>query len=312
MRLRMIVEALSKGLLERTADLLDLPAKAIRDAIAQADIDETRLPHGDWICKQFALTFRGPGFGRMDESDRHTILYNFADDLHDLLERFIAEKSNLDRLGMSKNINDYDLDSLEEALKRVATSSDKGGDGVEKIGSAGPYTIYKVTDAQKLKELGEGTSWCTRGSYPGENRAQYYLEEYRAVYVVFKGNKPVMQICEGFSWPMDAKNNNTTIPREVLKVLFQSDYPASWLFYDYLAQYADDPEILKLIINAGLNKFYTISLRSVNRVDKLAAAAQRLFQVWPGLDDATKEMAKAFIDSQPAFAQEFERSMQGA
>jgi hypothetical protein len=311
MRLQTICEALSKGLLERTAALLNLPPKAIRDAIVKADIDETRLPHGDWICKQIASTFSGSGSGKFGEPHSRTMLDDLSEELHTLLVQFNAKKPNLDRLGMSKNINDYDMDSLEQALVSAATSANKEGEGVKKLGSAGPFTVYEVTDAQKLMELGEGTSWCTRGTYPGENRAEYYLEEHGSIYVIFKGDKPFMQICQGLSSPMDAKNNNAAIPTEVLKVLLRSGRPDSWLFYDYLAKHADDPEILMLLIDHGLSKAYSISLRSERRADKLAAAAQRLAQAWPSLDDAAQEKTKAFIASQPALAQEFSNSVRG-
>jgi hypothetical protein len=78
--------------------------------------------------------------------------------------------------------------------------------GAEVVLKYGQYTTVEVSDADVLKNLGEGTKWCTRGSYP-ECRAEDYIKKYYYIYIVFDGDKPIIQYTPDYSQIMDINDN---------------------------------------------------------------------------------------------------------
>ena len=283
MRLNTISEALSKSLLEKTATVLGLSNSELRSSIALADVDDIRLPNGDWICKQFGEEFNTKDLGGQDQLKRIRLLTNFAAKIKELLEAFVVERVTFTKLRLSKNINDYTLASLKKAIHDAVSSNVKETNGVEKLGTTGGLAVYKVTDEIQLAKLGEGTSWCTRKSYPPGSRASYYIEEHGWLYVVLKNNKPFMQICSNLSEPRDARNEETAIPPEIMKIILPTAKFNSQKFFVYLerASSAKDKNLVIDLIDYVLRQgqevpFATFSHDDVAR--NLALLAEKMSQ----------------------------------
>lgn len=248
MHLSSITEALSKGILEKVARAMgrqlngnDYDWIDLASMVRAADVDNTRLPHGDWIAKRLLDFYKDSelegselSYTAIDEQ-----LYERAEIIKQALWDFVNSKQNLRNAGKSTNINDYkSLNQLEEALRVASQASSKsaGGlkedfeklPGVQWLGKtkedanpdnpANGLDVYKVDNEESLKKLGEGTRWCTRGSYPNP-RARHYLDKFEFMFLVFAGNRPNMQICSDLSEPMDRDNAEVKIPPAVLDII---------------------------------------------------------------------------------------------
>ena len=128
-----------------------------------------------------------------------------------------------------KDINQYkSLHQLETVLEPFhdTTSKRSGGlgfnpltlPGVTKIGQAGEYYTVKVTDVDSLSKLGEGTKWCTRASYGKDCQAEYYIEQYGSISIIFKGDKPFIQYTPDFDQVMNV-NDEQIDSHELINII---------------------------------------------------------------------------------------------
>jgi hypothetical protein len=313
MRLNLISEALSKSLLEKTANLLGLSISELRNSIARADVDDARLPHGDWICKQFGEEFRTQNLGQLEESERLRLLVRFATRINELLVKFVAERITFDKLRLSKNINDYTLPSLKKAIHDAISSKDREGDGVKKIGTTGAYAVYLVSDADALAQIGEGTSWCTRASYPAGSRADHYIKQHDWLYVVLKDNKPFMQICSNLMEPMDVRNQSAPIPPEIFKIILPTSKPSQMSYDTYLQRYSSlkDQEIVFKLIDLALSPDSEVNHPGVGlNASTLREIGKYLAQLTSDVgSDERNKLLEFCLKSQPALMFEYAKNL---
>lgn len=74
------------------------------------------------------------------------------------------------------------------------------------ISAVGPYKLYKTLNAQIVKELGQGTVWCTRRDMKERCRAESYLADQGGMYFVTKDDKIILQMMPAMSQFMDTQN----------------------------------------------------------------------------------------------------------
>jgi hypothetical protein len=110
------------------------------------------------------------------------------------------------------------LNDLENAIEPLigSTSKRKGGSdildptklpGVELVATRGNYRSFEIDNVDSLKQLGEGTKWCTRGSYGDDCMAGTYIHEYDHIYQIWDGNKPIIQFTSDFDQIMDVNDD---------------------------------------------------------------------------------------------------------
>lgn len=201
--------------------------------------DPTKGKYTEWIIKQVVKELV-----RVPE-DNHRI--------NDALVKFDQVKKRLD----NKDINAYGLSELEDVVdQRIGvTSSIKKHDysnlnGVEVFKKDGPFVTLAVYDSESLKQLGEGTKWCTRGSYK-DCMAEDYLEEHGVIYVVLQDGRPVMQYTSDYNQIMDIKDQRVT-DKKLLSLLPPADLENDDLnvLVAYAAKVIQDrwPELEPLLI----------------------------------------------------------------
>ena len=142
------------------------------------------------------------------------------EDNHRIKTALEAFKQHQPRLPI-KDINQYNsLYEVEEAIETVTgTGSKRSGSlqvnpktlpGVKFINHIGELKLYKITNAKSLKELGEGTKWCTRKSYP-DCQAKDYIDEFSYLYIITRDNKPFIQFTSDFGQVMDVNDEITSL-----------------------------------------------------------------------------------------------------
>jgi hypothetical protein len=80
-------------------------------------------------------------------------------------------------------------------------------EGVEVFEGSGPMVAFIVSDAESLKEMGEGSKWCTRGSYPG-CRAERYIQSNGPQIVVVYNGRLIAQFSSDFEEIKNQANIN--------------------------------------------------------------------------------------------------------
>ena len=80
-------------------------------------------------------------------------------------------------------------------------------DGVEVFDKSGPMVAYIISDADSLKAMGEGSKWCTRGSYPA-CRAEIYLTKNGPQIIVVYNGRLVAQFSSDLEEIKNQENNN--------------------------------------------------------------------------------------------------------
>lgn len=80
-------------------------------------------------------------------------------------------------------------------------------DGVEVFDKSGPMVAYIISDADSLKAMGEGSKWCTRGSYPA-CRAETYLTKNGPQIIVVYNGRLVAQFSSDLEEIKNQENNN--------------------------------------------------------------------------------------------------------
>jgi hypothetical protein len=115
--------------------------------------------------------------------------------------------------------------------------------GVELYNSKNQYKSYKITSVESLQQLGEGTKWCTRGSYK-DCMASHYINEHGWIGQIWDGNKPIIQYTPDYLQIMDRKDNEIeATDRKKLAELFikptdvQSSSMINYVWYaEYIIQ----------------------------------------------------------------------------
>ena len=185
---------------------------------------------------------------------------------------------NLGRSHIEKDIHKYpDLAAVEDAIELLLGAQSKrsggmGGEsdllslpGVELYREDGLYKIYKVTDANSLAELGEGTKWCTRKSYP-DCQAGEYLDEHGHIFLVLKDGKKFAQYTPGYDQVMDVKDRQFEVPKGLAKLMAPTE-PTPEIAYHYALHVIGgrwpeaEPEIRKNSVWACLYARYVIKGR---------------------------------------------------
>lgn len=182
---------LSKILLEtiikRLQPLLDKKAAEIgaeKEKLAGAIEGITENPNvQQWLLSNF----------RLEDVDR-------VSEIKSALDSFEKNKNKLP----DKNLSSYSIDGLidlfssdDDVLSRYPSALFRVSDpleleGVEVFHKSGPMIAYIVEDAESLMDLGEGSKWCTRGSYHN-CQAQTYLDDHGPQIVVVYNGRLIAQ-----------------------------------------------------------------------------------------------------------------------
>jgi len=194
MKLTLIIE--NNQILQQTAEKLNISIDQLNKLVVDAD------PTGRKY-KNFILKLLNKDNIRLPEDNYR---------VKETLENFIKYQRNLE----FKDILKYNsLHELETALEPYIGSISKrqGGNninpsslpGVELILNNGEFKTYKVSDIESLKDIGEGTKWCTRRSYP-DCQAEHYINTYNWIGVIYKDGKPFIQFTSDYSQVMDVND----------------------------------------------------------------------------------------------------------
>ncbi len=113
-----------------------------------------------------------------------------AKSLQELFDKFEV----ISKLGPKTDINTYKTAEDLKAYIALANQRiiEKFGDGAKVLYKHDPFIIYAVSDVDALKLIGEGSKWCTRGSYP-DCAADSYIYNHSYVIVITKDHKPYIQ-----------------------------------------------------------------------------------------------------------------------
>jgi hypothetical protein len=196
-------EAIQPGMMAKAQRVLGLSEQDIVQAISDAD---PTLGHkyDVWVLKQWV--------------NKQISLPEDKDKVKQLLHRFTELKRERG-VKISPDIHRYpNFADLVDAIGAVGYSQMPG---VEVVRRDPPYVLLKVTDAESLKSLGEGTSWCTRRSYPRGCKAEDYLHDYGALYIVMKNGKPFIQFTADFNEVRRADNSEVRNPENRIAELIK-------------------------------------------------------------------------------------------
>ncbi len=199
MRLVTIAESYL-GKLRRTADYLGISPSELESSVNKID------PSGKYGI--FILKLIANKNVRVPEDNIR---------IKEAINNFVKYKHKLD----IKDINKYNsLHDIETSVEPHLGSKPKrkGGldinisslPGVEVVNRYKNFTTIMVTDPESLKQIGEGTKWCTRGSY-ANCQAEAYINEYDAIYVVLEDNVPIIQYTPDFEQVMDRDDISLSI-----------------------------------------------------------------------------------------------------
>jgi hypothetical protein len=153
------------------------------------------------------------------------LLSNFtADDVHkvteikDAIAGFERDKERL----ANKNLAGYSIDELlqlfridDDVLHEYPSAVFRVSDplameGVEVFHKSGPMIAYIVEDAESLMDLGEGSKWCTRGSYHN-CQAQTYLDDHGPQIIVVYNGRLIAQFSADLEEIKNQENDDITL-----------------------------------------------------------------------------------------------------
>lgn len=161
----------------------------------------------------------------IDQSDRKNltqwilkILGEYGLDSLDRIRQAINDFNRFKIFLPQKDINSYTkLEDLEETIKsyKLVKGKNSGGTGasllsypgVSLYNSIGEIELYKITDPDTLADITEGTSLCVRRSYPGDSKANEYINTYGAIYVLLNKGVVKAYITSTLSEVNDPKND---------------------------------------------------------------------------------------------------------
>ena len=214
--------------LDKAERVLGLPKQTIIDTVEQFDPTPTK-DYSIWILKQWMFK------NIILPEDGHRVLTT--------LTHYDKQKRKADSQ-LQKDINRYrtihDLErALEEEIPALKATAVEVGQqvkdlpGVTVVKRVPPdLVVLKVEDPDSLAVLGEGTKWCTRGSY-SNCQAQKYIDDYGYVYVVLKQGKPFVQYTPDYEQVKDVGNNNFTNQQVLSQIVVPPEKPTPESVYIY-------------------------------------------------------------------------------
>lgn len=243
---RHLYEATSQAILEGIDDEAKAIAERSGGKLTPGAVinlaKEVSTPYWKWVLSRwFKENFRLPE----DKARIQSAVANF--------DRVKARLPNKD-IGAVKTIKDLEdltaplVDTPQSAVSKK--THDLNLPGVKVIKKQGPYTTIEVTDVESLKKLGEGTKWCTRGSYP-DCMAEQYLEEQGKIYDVFENGRPVLQYTPDYTQVMDVEDEevdgDSKLGRLVVPPVMTEE---NWDNIEYYIQFKNErvPEAEHLIL----------------------------------------------------------------
>jgi hypothetical protein len=186
-----------------------------------------------------------------------------------------------------KTIND-----LENAIDPLIGSVSKreGGltidplslHGVTLYKTLGPYRSFKISDEYSLEQLGEGTKWCTRGSYE-RCQASHYINEYNWIGQIWHTNTPIIQFTSNLDQVMDRSDNEIVIPEELRELIPLSDSSSP----DKLINYAIN------VIGGKSEKIEQLVLQRANKEN------DNSYLITAMVDYATKILRSRWPEAEP-------------
>lgn len=186
----------------------------------------------------------------------------------------------------TKDIGRYNkLSEVENAVKLAIGENDKHiidkvskikGEVIRKYKN---FTTIEIKDEETLKKIGEGTKWCTRGSYPN-CQANKYLEQYGKIYVVLRDDRPYLQYTPDFDQIMDVNDDEVNknseeifyqvedlskiVPLTDLNTFDNESSEGSIILSNYLSKVSNDRnEDLEKIIVDKPNYAYTYAYEAI-------------------------------------------------
>jgi hypothetical protein len=213
--------------------------------------------HTRWLLRQIKLgDFKVPETSTANDG---RILYNQR--AKKVIASFAANKPRLQQ----KDIMQYKtIHSLEEALEGITGTKSKrqGGfqvnplslPGVELINTIGEYSLYQVANVESLMELGEGTKWCTRRSYPeGAASAEQHIEQrsnHGFVFIISKNDGPFIQFAPDFNPELPINTGKmeyeaTDVDNHLVSLIKYQKLLEPWLLQDPQAAYMYAKKVIK-------------------------------------------------------------------
>ena len=223
------------------------------------------------------------------------LLSNFtADDVHkvteikDAIAGFERDKERL----ANKNLASYSIDELlqlfridDDVLSKYPSADFRVDDplaleGVEVFEGSGPMVAFIVSDAESLKEMGEGSKWCTRGSFP-DCRAEIYIRDNGPQIVVVYNGRLIAQFSSDLEQIKNQENRSIKLSDLVqmglsVEKLFELELgrnadTLSYAFNVFIA-YGGGPDVIPHIlkisderVKAGL--LFNVSKSSQKRIE---------------------------------------------
>lgn len=169
----------------------------------------------EWILRQMLTS--PEYFTAVSHTDLSKLLADFLTYQHQLPHPNINQYTIQE---LVKEIDELDKTEIELPNTKLKVKDPLSLTGVTLEASQGQIKIYKITDAISLAELGEGSKWCTRRSYP-QCRAEAYLDYSPQIIITYK-NRLVAQFAENLS---EIKNlENEPLELDQLKKVLPSSY----------------------------------------------------------------------------------------
>lgn len=122
------------------------------------------------------------------------------------------------------------------------------------------YVTIEIWEPESLKDIGEGTKWCTRKSYP-DCMAQYYLDQYGSIFVILKDGRPFIQYTPDYDQIMDVNDeyveqsdleelNKIILPPDI-KQFQKADKQSIKILQNYLTKVNNNrwPELESVIVD---------------------------------------------------------------
>lgn len=123
-------------------------------------------------------------------------------DLKSALKNFISVKDKLPEKDISKyrirdisrNFSDDNFKEFGNHPSTLLRVTPEDLDGVEVVKKEGGIKTYSVSEPDALEQIGQGSKWCTRAEFRGDqSQAAYYIDTYGKTYVGTMNGRLVAQ-----------------------------------------------------------------------------------------------------------------------
>jgi len=212
------LHALTQKVVDKFNQFANTDVFTVRKVSYFIELITTNPNYQEWLLRQ---SLANPEyFTTVDQNDLIKLLADFLNFQHQL---------------PNPNINHYTVQELAKEIDeiyqaqiglprlpntRLRIKDPQELPGVTLEATEGSIKAYKVTDPNSLAELGEGSKWCTRKSYPN-CRAATYLQQSAQIILVYK-DRLIAQFAEDLS---EIKNlENESLEPEVLAKLLPPSY----------------------------------------------------------------------------------------